>query len=313
MKQYEHYRWLLFSLQPLPLERLELWLRESQEYLNELGIVVKQITECDARLQHYSSCNALMMTTEEPDHFRRALSELAQELQCDYCILGQDFYLDKVELAVFDMDSTLIPMEVIDELAKEAGVVSQVAAITEAAMLGELDFNQSFEKRLALLQGMPQDAVEKVLARLCFKPGVEDFLRWVISQGAEVAIASGGFDVFARALSEWIDFSEVRSNQLDFEQGRLTGQACYPIVNGTVKAESLLQWRQARQLKPQATIAVGDGANDLLMLQEAGFGIAYKAKPFLREGADCVLHFADMNALQDIILTVMSVTNKKRP
>lgn len=313
MRQDEQYYGLLFSLEPLALEKLEAWQNEWQQSLQEPDTIVGQISKHDEALQHYHSCYVLMITASDPRKCRQLLSGVAQEFRCDYCILKKDFVLDKVELAVFDMDSTLIPMEVIDELAKEAGVASEVAAITESAMLGELDFNQSFEKRLSLLQGMPQEAVNKVLSRLRFNTGVESFLHWLVAQGAEVAIASGGFDVFARALSEWINFSEVRSNQLAFEQGQLTGKARYPIVNAVVKAELLLQWRQARQLKPQATIAVGDGANDLLMLQESGFGIAYKAKPFLRERADCVLHYAEMDALQDILPIVIAISNKKGP
>lgn len=322
MDNTQSYQWLLFTTKLLTLEELEIWCVNHKLQLDKAHCLVEAISLLEAgelchfnqliriniRVQHLAveSSDASVQSVDLSVEWRKLLDSLATEFQCDYCVLPEDFTLRAIQLAVFDMDSTLIPVEVIDELGKEAGVQHQVADITESAMRGELDFNQSFEQRLQLLKGMPDSAVTAVRERLQFNPGVETFLQALNKQDVDIAIASGGFIPFAEQLAKIIKFSAICANQLEFEQGKLTGVIKGPIVNAEMKAEMLGRWRQERGLSISQTMAVGDGANDYLMLNSAGFGVAYKAKPFLKYRADCVLQFSKMDALEDIVSTVIN-------
>lgn len=200
-------------------------------------------------------------------------------------------------LVLFDMDSTLITMEVIDELAKEAGAGEQVAAITEAAMRGELDFNGSLIRRVATLKGLPLTAVERVKARLQCNPGVPEFAAAARSNGVKLGLVSGGFVPFARHIAGQLQFDYVRANTLLDDGAALTGEVLGEIVNAEIKARTLSELAAHYQLTPNQIWAVGDGANDLLMLQVAGLGVAFRAKPKLRMAADVALDVCDMRAL----------------
>lgn len=303
MNNSNHYTFLLFSIKLAELNSISQWLESHHD--GALKLLGHEYLSLEGS-EYYSSCFKFRVQPEKADvaSLRAIVDELAQVFECDYCLLASDFSLAPVKLAVFDMDSTLIPMEVIDELAEEAGVKQQVSAITDLAMRGELDFNQSFEQRLALLKGMPINAVEVVRARLRFNLGVESFLAYLKAHQADIAIASGGFIPFAQSLSQLVHFDEIRANHLEFDNDQLTGRVKDPIINAERKAESLRTWCVNRQLSVNQSMAVGDGANDLLMLQEAGFGVAYKAKPFLRQHADCVIQYAEMDALKDVLQVV---------
>lgn len=271
---------------------------------------LSSIVEIQAdNLKSYSSCFRVTLISDNRDFralsWREAFDAFANEIEADYCLLSDEKLNFKPKLAVFDMDSTLIPMEVIDELAAEFGVKDKVSQITEEAMRGELDFNQSFEKRLALLAGMPREAVEKVLERITLNPGVAELTSYLADIGAEIGIASGGFKDFARYVAQHINAHEIKANTLNFnDKDELTGIAELPIVNAEIKAQILTEWAQDRGVKLSETLAVGDGANDWLMLKNAGFGVAYKAKPYLRNRADCVLQYSEMDGLIDILKTV---------
>lgn len=257
-------------------------------------------------LKQYSTCLGLNFTIKNTEQdtivWREAFDDFASELKVDYCLLESTRSVNFPKLVVFDMDSTLIPMEVIDELAAEAGVKEDVEKITEAAMRGELDFDESFEKRLSLLAGMPRIAVEKVQQRITLNPGVSSLTSYLSAKDTDIAIASGGFKAFAKQVAGLINVDTIAANELAFDQENvLTGIAEHPIVNAEYKAEMLKRWQQQRSLTARHTLAVGDGANDYLMMKAAGFGVAYKAKPFLRHRANCILQFAEMDALIDII------------
>lgn len=200
-------------------------------------------------------------------------------------------------LSVFDMDSTLITMEVIDELAKEAGVGEQVAAITEAAMRGELDFNASLTQRVATLKDLPLIVIERVRSRLQFNPGVPEFAAAARQQHCRLALVSGGFIPFAEWVKSSLQFDFARANTLAMAQEKLTGEVLGEIVNAAVKARTLSELAQQYNLSLLDVMAVGDGANDLLMLQASGFGVAFRAKPKLRAAADLALDVSDMRAL----------------
>ncbi|WP_417581937.1 phosphoserine phosphatase SerB [Nitrincola sp.] len=216
---------------------------------------------------------------------RQAFLQAASDYDVDIAFQQDDIYRRNRRLVVFDMDSTLIEAEVIDELAKEAGVGDQVAEITEAAMRGELDFNASFRKRVALLKGLDVAVLETVAARLKLTEGAETLVSQLKVLGFKTAILSGGFSYFAKGLQQRLGFDYVYANELDILDGKVTGEVTGEIVNGERKAQLLREIAEREGLKLEQTIAVGDGANDLPMLSIAGLGIAFRAKPLVRESA----------------------------
>ena len=188
-------------------------------------------------------------------------------------------------LVCFDMDSTLIQAEVIDELARRHGVFDEVAAVTERAMRGELDFQQSFRERMAKLEGLDESVLADIAENLPLMDGVERLMHHLKRLGYRTAILSGGFTYFAEYLQRRLGFDEVHANELVIDNGKLTGEVREPIVDAERKAE-LLRGIAAREgLAMEQTIAVGDGANDLRMLAAAGLGIAFRAKPMVQQQA----------------------------
>jgi len=189
-------------------------------------------------------------------------------------------------LVCFDMDSTLIEQEVIDELAIEAGVGAQVAEITERAMQGELDFQQSFRARVALLKGLDAEVLPKIAERLTVTEGAERLISTLKALGYKTAILSGGFQYFAEYLQAKLGIDEVHANILDVENGRVTGEVKGHIVDGARKAFLLRELAEKMGISLEQAIAVGDGANDLPMLSIAGLGVAFRAKPLVRQNAN---------------------------
>lgn len=220
-----------------------------------------------------------------PQQFKKSLLELAHKFDIDIAFQEDNIYRRNRRLVVFDMDSTLIDAEVIDELAVEAGVGDQVAAITEAAMQGELDFKQSFERRLALLKGLDASVLQSVAQRLRLNEGAEHLIATLKKLGYKTAIISGGFSFFGDYLQTILGVDYVYANQLDIEDGRVTGLVKGEIIDGQRKAQLLRELTAREGLMLQQVIAVGDGANDLPMLDIAGLGIAFRAKPLVKASA----------------------------
>jgi phosphoserine phosphatase len=209
----------------------------------------------------------------------------AQELSIDIAFQRESIFRRNRRLFAFDMDSTLIQGEVIDELAKLAGVGDRVVQITEAAMRGELNFDESFTRRVALLRGLSVDRVHTVLETIPLAEGAERLIRTLKLLGYKTAILSGGFTFFARHLQQTLGIDSIHANELEIADGVVTGRVIPPIVNGQRKAALLEEIASDEGISLEQVVAVGDGANDIPMLKLAGMGIAYRAKPLVRQSA----------------------------
>lgn len=221
----------------------------------------------------------------DPQALRAEFLSVAQELNVDIAFQEDSLFRRNRRLAVFDMDSTLIEAEVIDELAKAAGVGEQVSAITERAMSGELDFRASFKERLALLKGLDVSVLDSIGASLRLTEGAETLFAELKRLGYKTAILSGGFTYFAKQLQAKLGIDYVFANELEVVDGKCTGVAIEPIVDAQRKADLLKELAHKEGLRLEQTIAVGDGANDLPMLAIAGLGVAFRAKPLVKQSA----------------------------
>jgi phosphoserine phosphatase len=229
--------------------------------------------------------------------FRRDLLEVAGALDADLAFQQDTMYRRNRRLVVFDMDSTLIEAEVIDELARVAGVGEQVSAITERAMRGEIDFSESFRTRVALLKGLDEGALAQVASELKVTEGAEHLLATLHTLGYKTAIVSGGFTYFARYLQARLGIDYIHANELDIAGGQVTGEVVGTIVDGARKAELLRQLAAEQNIDLQQVIAVGDGANDLPMLSIAGLGIAFRAKPLVQQSAEQSISTLGLDAI----------------
>ena len=234
--------------------------------------------------------------------------QVGHELSLDIAWQKDDVYRRSRRMVVFDMDSTLIQAEVIDELAKEAGAGERVAAVTEAAMRGEIDFDESLRQRVSTLAGLPESTLKLVADRLVLTEGADTLLTNLKAFGYKTAVLSGGFSYFGRHLQQRLGLDHVHANELEIIEGKLTGRVVGPIVNGQRKAELLEQIAATEGIHRRQVVAVGDGANDLPMLSRAGLGIAFHAKPIVRAQAEQAVSTLGLDA----ILYLLGVRDRQR-
>ncbi len=227
-----------------------------------------------------------------------ALTPIGLHMSGPFDVIVQPAAHREKKLLVADMDSTMITVECIDELADFAGIKPQVAAITEAAMRGELDFAGALDARVTLLAGLEDSAIDRCLAeRVRVMPGARELVRTMRARGAYTVLVSGGFTRFAEPVAEMIGFDRVIANRLEIAGGKLTGRVERPIVDAATKLDTLLAERARLGLGKAETLAVGDGANDLPMIRAAGLGVAYRAKPVVAAAAAARVDHGDLTTL----------------
>ncbi len=239
--------------------------------------------------------------SSEPKVWKKDLISLSDKYQTDLAMIPEENFNTPINLAVFDMDSTLIRQEVIDEMAVRFGIGDQVKAITKRAMNGELNFDQSLSMRVSLLKGLPLTELCEVRKSLTFTPGVPELITALKKNGIRTVIASGGFTFFAEEVRKILDMDEAYANVLEVNGDILTGNVTGEIVNASYKASLLESLARREQISAGNILAVGDGANDIPMLLTAGMGFAFHAKEKVRHEANHQLHHSKMDILLSFI------------
>jgi phosphoserine phosphatase len=232
---------------------------------------------------------------------RDAVQAFCLEAGFDFAFVPRDRRLERVRLVAFDMDSTLITIECIDEIADMQGIKAEVAAVTESAMRGEIDFRESLTRRVALLAGLPVSALEKVyIERLRLSPGAERMLAGFKRVGAKMLLVSGGFTFFTERLKARLGLDYILACTLGIAEGRLTGRITGEIVDGARKADTFARLRQELCGEDGLAVAIGDGANDLPMLRLADVSVAYRAKPIVRAETTHAIDHCGLDAVLNL-------------
>ncbi|MDT0119955.1 phosphoserine phosphatase SerB [Kocuria marina subsp. indica] len=261
-------------------------------------------TASDGQAADVEGYNALTVRvqTEDPQQLRRALQPDPQRQLLpgiDLNVVPHTWFdQSRKKLVVLDVDSTLIRQEVIELLAAHVGREAEVAAVTERAMRGEIDFAASLRERVAVLEGLPASAIDDVAAAVRLSPGAKVLVQTLLREGHAVAAVSGGFSQVLDPLAAHLELTRAAANELEIQDGVLTGRVAGRIVDRATKAEVMGQWAQELGVTPEDVMAVGDGANDIDMARAAGLSVAYRAKPALREVADTQVSIPNLDALR---------------
>ncbi len=239
----------------------------------------------------------LVVRGARSDELRRNLLLAGRDLRCDLAVVHEGLAQRGARLIVMDVDSTLIQNEMIDLLAENAGYASEVAEVTERAMAGELDFEASLVERVALLKGLPESAIADARSRIKLTPGARTFVQTLNVLGYRTAIVSGGFTSITESLARDLGIDHAYANTLEVVDGTLTGRVIGDIVDRERKAELIKELAQIEGISVEQVVAVGDGANDLAMLEAAGLGIAFNAKPVVQDAADTTINVPYLDAI----------------
>ena len=257
------------------------------------------------------SCVEMIVNTDKLINVRditRKLLSISSESGVDIAVQKENIFRRSKRLVVMDMDSTLIQVEVIDELAKAVGRGDEVSAITRKAMNGEISFNESLDKRVCLLAGLGEEALDKIYNNIPFTPGAKKFIKILKKIGYKTAVISGGFTFFTDRLKKELGLDYAFANNLEIKDGKITGKVTGRIINGEFKAKILEDIANKEEITLDQVVAIGDGANDLLMLDKAGLGIAFNAHKAVREKADYNISQKNM----DSILYLLGISEKEK-
>ncbi|MFM7670836.1 MAG: phosphoserine phosphatase SerB [Burkholderiaceae bacterium] len=266
-----------------------------QQLVTHIGLPQPQLVA-----PHAWRCNLPEALTAEA---LNQLNKLSQSLQLDYALLDADLQLQDFKLLVMDMDSTLITIECIDEIADMQGLKSDVAAITEAAMRGELDFAESLQRRVALLKGLEESALARVFEqRLELTLGAHSMLHAMKQAGLRTVLVSGGFTYFTERLEHELELDVSHANRLEVVDGKLTGRVLGDIVDAQAKKATVLEQCAELDAPSAAAIVIGDGANDLAMMSVAGLSIAFRAKPVVQSKAHVALNYSGLDGVLNLFL-----------
>lgn len=262
--------------------------------------IVKKIADL-VSAQSITTLSKKVVRCDDVSTSATVLSEVATlclQSGLDYCFMQEDKKLSDFKLLVMDMDSTLITIECIDEIADIHGLKNEVAAITEAAMRGELDFRESLTQRVALLKGLEASALQQVFdERLLLSLGANELLAGAQAAGLKTVLVSGGFTFFTDRLRQQLTFDLARANELEIKDDKLTGRVIGPIIDASEKRHTVEIQAQALGVPTSAAIVMGDGANDLEMMSVAGLSVAFRAKPIVRAQADVALNFVGLDGV----------------
>ena len=282
-----------------------------------LGIITSSLAKLKANIERItrlteSDLKCIELTVRAPyeldrSEIKRALFAVSNEVGVDIAVQPESLYRRSKRLIMMDVDSTLIRHEVIDELARLVGAEVEVARITAEAMAGKLDFASALRRRVSLLEGLEARRLEEVASRLELTPGAETLLGVLKKLGYKTAIVSGGFTFFTDRLRQRLELDYALANTLEIVGGRLTGRLVGPVVDACAKRDFLQEIATRENIELAQTLAVGDGANDLLMLEAAGLGVAFNAKPIVREAADLSISQPNL----DVILYLIGIRERE--
>ena len=264
---------------------------QADRALIERIAAVAEASKIDMLHDHAWRCHGASLAAKQQ------VDALCAQHQLDYAFLADD-HVRNVKLIAMDMDSTLITIECIDEIADMQGLKAEVSEITEAAMRGEIDFPQSLARRVALLQGLDAGALQRVYdERLQLSPGAESMLDAARAAGIKTLLVSGGFTFFTDRLKDRLQLDYTHANLLEVADGKLTGKVIGTVVDAEEKRNKLLAVCAELGISPAQTVAMGDGANDLRMMDAAGLSVAFRAKPAVREKADVALNYVGLDGV----------------
>ena len=282
------------SIRPAALNRISSTLAHYGANIDRITRLTEDSLKC-LELTVRASCEL------DRNALKRALFAVSNEVGVDIAIQPESLFRRSKRLILMDVDSTLIQHEVIDEIARLIGIEGEVAKITAQAMAGQLDFKAALQRRVALLAGLDASRLQEVADRLELTPGAETLLGVLKKLGYKTAIVSGGFTFFTDRLKQRLDLDYAYANTLEIEDGKLTGRVVGPIVDAVGKRQCLMDIAERENIELAQTLAVGDGANDLLMLEAAGLGVAFNAKPVVREAADLSISQPNLDVLLYLI------------